>query len=238
MRVDGPLGEPRRARGVHDVELVVVAGGDLGLIVRRVRDELVVVAPNRPSGSGRRRESARLAHADELPQIGGRGAPVAELLRCGAELAAVDQNAGAAVLQDEGKLVGNQAPVERHADGSELRQREEGLHELHAVHQQQGHAIALGHAQVGERVGGAVAAQVELAVQEAPLAARIDPALEPGTQVRALAEQQTHVLLHDPGPPPVHGWRAPVCSHTSRREAGGRKRCSWDSSGSGTSPID
>jgi hypothetical protein len=119
------------------------------------------------------------AHQRALDAI----APIAQLADGGAELAPVDQGADPGVAQDEGQLVGHQAPVERHADRADLGDGEEALHVLDAVHLQQRHAVALRHAEPAQEVGGAVGAGVPLREGEAP-------------ELGAFREQQADVLLH------------------------------------------
>jgi len=95
----------------------------------------------------------------------------------GLELVAEDDRPGAGVADDEGEFLGREAPVQRHADGADLGHREEGLHVLDAVHQQQRHAVALAHAEFAERVRGPVRAEVPLREREAALALDVDEAL-------------------------------------------------------------
>jgi hypothetical protein len=132
------------------------------------------------------------AHQRALDAI----APLAQLADGGAELAPVDQDGDRCVAQDEGQLVGHEAPVERHADRADLGDGEEALHVLDAVHLQQRHAVPLRHAEPAQEVGGAVGAGVPLREGEAPVRVEVHEALDVRRELGAFREQQADVLLH------------------------------------------
>ncbi len=189
MGVHGPLRQPRGAGGVHDVELVGAGGADLRRGGRGLVLELRVVPREGVPGIGR-------ADVDPLADVAAvRAAPlkVGHLIL---ELAAVDQDAGRRVLQDERQFVRHQPPVQRHVDRPELGHRKEALDVLGAVHQQQRHAVALPDAERLEQVRGAVGAGVELPVGEAAPGLELHPALQVGREVGALREDQADIALH------------------------------------------
>ena len=82
----------------------------------------------------------------------------------------------AGIAQDERQLLRRQAPVERHANSSDLGEREEALHVLDAVHLQERHAVAFRHAEPAQEVGGAVGAGVPLREGEAPVGVEVHEA--------------------------------------------------------------
>ena len=160
-----PLGKPRRARGVHDVEHVVVAGADRRFgRVRRV--------PKRPVV---RREIGDVAVRDLEPLVD--VGLVATRMQIGHgvdEVIVEEEPRRAAVLQDEFQFVGDQAPVQRHHDGADLRQGEVRLDELGAVHQQQPDPFAFLNSRSQKRIRGLVAAGIEFAERQPFAAAAID----------------------------------------------------------------
>ena len=188
--VDDALRQARGAGGVHDVEHVVVVRAE-----RRfgrgggVSESRVVVG-----------EVGRLAvgHLQPLGDVGLLAAPVQVGHRVH-ELVVEDQPRGAAVLQDELQLVGDQPPIQRHHDGADLGEREIRLHELRAVHQEQRHALALRHAGAQEGVRNAVAALVQRREGEPP-AVVADVRLALRRQERPLRQPPADVVLHASSP--------------------------------------
>ena len=197
VRVYDALGQPRRARGVHDVEIVIAPGAGLGLVCRGGFAHRRVIA--RKSA---RRRGARRARAQEGADVRRALALAAqqrvrrEIGHGGIELRAEDQDGRAAVVQDVGELLWREPPVERHADRAELCDGKEALDEFDAVHQQERHAVALLDTERAQRVRGAVAALVHLGVREAAPGGDVDDRLELRVQMRALREQEADVVLH------------------------------------------
>jgi hypothetical protein len=90
--------------------------------------------------------------ADQVVNRAGLGGDFQRVL---GEVAAVDQHAGTAVLDDEGRFARAQAVVERHRDGAKDLASEIGRHRVLGGGYVEGDPIAGAHAEVGERLGEA-----------------------------------------------------------------------------------
>src|SRR4029077_18602328 len=100
------------------------------------------------------------------------------------------------VGEDELQLVRDEAPVERHVDGTDLADGIERLDELSAVHQQEGDTISLAHTDPAQAVGDAVGAGVELAVGQPTTSRRLDERLGVRREMGTPAQQVTNVDRH------------------------------------------
>ena len=126
MAVDDTLGQAGGTRGVHDEHVIVAACRGLDLGIGGGADPLVVF------------ENTIAGGASDLDPRGDVGlvASGGELGAYRGELLAEDQNTCAGVFQDELEFIGDESHVERHIDGTDLGGSEEGLDELHPVHEQ------------------------------------------------------------------------------------------------------
>ena len=109
------------------------------------------------------------------------------------ELLAEDQHTCAGVFQDELEFIGDESHVERHIDGTDLGGSEEGLDELHPVHEQQPDTITGGDATAEQGIGGPVAANVELLERETTVARDVEKRLGGWLAVRPLCQELADV---------------------------------------------
>ena len=96
-------------------------------------------------------------------------------------------DAGAAVVDDVGEVVGDEAVVDRHEHRAELRHGVERFELRVGVGRDVGDAIALAHAQALQRRGPAVAAVEELRVGEAQIA--VDDGLAASVELAGAAHE-------------------------------------------------
>ena len=186
------FGQARGAGGVHDVEHVVGAGGDVGF----------VIGGGVAEGAIRLGEVRRFARAFELQPLVNVGA-VAAGMQVGHELREVvveDEPGGTGVLEDELQLIPHQPPVERHHHGADLAEREERLDELGAVHHEQAHPLALADAGAKKGIRHPVRAQVQLLEVEPLPRVAVHIRLPLRRQKRPLREPPTNVVFHATSP--------------------------------------
>ena len=127
---------------------------------------------------------ARALQGDELARLGD---AVADAVH-GVEVVGVDaDDAGAAVVDDVGEVVGGEAVVDGDEDRAELRDRVEGFELGMGVGRDVGDAIALAHAHALQRRGPAVAAVAELLVGEAQIA--VDDGLAASVELAGAAHE-------------------------------------------------
>ena len=151
------LGARGRAAGVVDRQQVVFVYLRSDEVGRRGGDLVLVIDP----------AVARALQGDELARFGD---AVADAVY-GVEVVAVNaDDAGAAVVDNVGEVVGGEAVVDGDEDRAELRDRVEGFELGMGVGRDVGDAIAFAHAHALQRRGPAVAAVAELLVGEAQIA--------------------------------------------------------------------
>ena len=185
--MDDALRQPRGAGGVHDVDHVVVGCADFRLGIARGVSECPVV----------RAEKGDLAVRDLQPIVDiGLVATTVQLGHGVDEVVVEDQPRRTAVLQDELQLVRHKAPVQGHDHRTDLAEGEEQLHELGAVHEQEGDPLALLDARCAERVGRTIGTCVEFGEGQALAAIPVDVGLPLRHQKGALGEPPADVVFH------------------------------------------
>ncbi len=189
--VHGALRPSGRTRGVHDVERIVARSTDRRLAAAGRGAQMVVL-----EATGR--SSFTLAHADPVPNRRAGTELRGHLLDGWRELGIEEHDGGTAVLYDEGNFARRQPPVDGHDDCTDAGGSEVGLDELHAVSNEQEHAVTRMHTQAFERPPDLVRARGKLGVGKPHAATGVDVGLALTAQRRPFGKQQSDVLAHVP----------------------------------------